>query len=752
MTEMRKLISMIIASIMLFSLSPATASIENHVENLLGGLLWDESDSILSSVTYGDQTLILTRKAFYHYRCGESQARYVTRANDVQQDYPDERISVDVLFSESEKCMGLNSRTGQVYQLTLNLNSIDFTPTIQLEWDSFKIGEPPYEYVPTPEYVFIYMKDLYIKFPNYSKQTDLYRFSLDNGKATAYSATFLQGICAYKDGTFLAAHFDIEHNETAYPEIVLFNPTTDTIEKTNYVFPEEVFYGQIPMAYDDKLNRLYVASATKLYVLEQGGAPTVVKNFIPFEDELSSVITPMLSISPWGSLLLSVRSNVYMYDMLSLQQNQMVTLTVAGRFPDRNAITKALLELGNVNLQEIELGSDLEIQTSLLTRSTQADILVLDTSTFDIRNIIEKGYTKSLAQSNQLTAFIQRMIPALQEMANYNHSPQAIPISVSINMPAMNLEAFRELDRTPPATLSQLLEFIEDYVMEIYPLHPEYKLFPFAFIKQHLKKYACTLYIESRILENRDLLIDAIELEQLLKSIDDIDLDALDIPADINPDDEMFYMTDNDSTSIALMQLNTQYYLSETYTKKYYKPTLLPLSETASLSVYATANFAMLSPDSKNAETAIRFLETYIKYMDKGTVAMLCPFAAEQVEDPKFESRMQELTEQVELNQQLAEKADVPERYLYQEMADYFQGDLDALQSRGRFSITEEDLTINLSIMKRTYFDTSNTIAIRTTLFTDSDLMNRLMDGTITTQQFANEVNHIVKMITLEMQ
>lgn len=728
---------------------PAIADIseENYAANLFGGLLVDHSDAILSSVIHEDKILVLTRKAFYVYQCGNDTAQYLSKANNVQQKYPDDRVAVDVLFAENEKIMGLNSMTGHVYQLDLGSDSIAFTPVIELEWDSFQMGEPPYEYVPVPEYAFVSMGQLYVKFPNDSKQTDLYQFDLATGKVTACNVAFLQGLCPYKEGTFLAARFDVEHSETGYPEIVAFNPMTNEIESTDYIFPEEILLGQIPMVYSHTLNRLYVASSTKLYALEQGNAPVVVERFVPFGDELSSVISPMLSLSPQGTLVLTVGSNVYLRDIAASQQKQMVTLTIAGRLPDQTAAAKALLELGNVNLQEIGSEDPLALQTSLLTGTSQADILVLDSSIFDILGMIKKGYAKPFTQSQTLSDFSHALLPELQGISIYNNELQTIPLSISMRMPAMNANAFQELGITPPDTFAQLLALIQTYVSEIYPSHNEYKLFPFAFIKQHLKKYACTLYLETKFLEGGCFTIDPIELGQLLESIDSINLDALEIPEDINPDDEMFYMTDTDSSSIALMQLDSKYCLSEKYSEAYYSAMPLSLKDEGNCAIYAVSDFAMLSASSTNEKLATLFLEAYIKYMDKGTAAMLCPFSAKPVEDASFEQQLQEQAEQIKINQQLAEKTDAPDKYLYQEMADHFQDNLNVLQSRGKWSITENDLRQNRAIMEQVHLDTSNTISIRTALFTDSNLINSLLEGSITVEQFAEEANRIAEMI-----
>lgn len=752
MKSLHRILCLFLAALLMTGLLPVRGALAwDNPGNLFGGQFLDGSDAILASIAYENEILVLTRKAFYRYQAGNPGAAYVSQASSVSQEYPDGRPAVDALFMHQDKIMGLNTRTGCVYTVVVRQDAVDLQPAMKLAWDQIRVGEPPEDYLPSAEFVMAYEGRLYIKLSSEGQPHDLFSFSLETGSLTAHSVTCLHGLTPYRDGLFLAAYFDPEASETGFPEIVLFDPVQDTMESTAYVFPEEGLYGQIPLYYDAEQDCLYAAAKSALYSWKQNEQPAAVDNFPTLDFELSSVTTPVLRALPWGGLLVTTSANVFLSDSGRNQPRETVTLSVAGSLPDKAAAAKALLELGCVTLVESEPPEDATLRAGLLTGSSQFDILVLDSSSIDVQSIVKKGYLQSLSSSASIAAFSGELLPGLKSLVIDHNEVYAVPAVVSVGLPAVNLDAFEELQTAPPHTLPELMELTQRYADAIYPEHPEMKLFSFAFIQRHLKEFACSLYINDKLAEGADFFLDAAELGAILNRIDGLNLEALDLPREIDPDEEAFYLVDADSSAVLMMELNAEYSLSETGTDSLFSP--LPLLLGADGETCAHGSAALLAAPASGARTekAVQFIETYLKYMDQGTKAMLCPSAAVPVLDPHFEEKVQEQAQLVLLNKRLAAQSEGDRRLLYLEMAEVFQHNLDVLQEKGGYCITRRQLELNRAVMEKTAFDNSLSLALRGALFADSSLLDRLLDGAVTLEQFATEANHKAAIICLEM-
>lgn len=348
------------------------------------------------------------------------------------------------------------------------------------------MGEPPEDYLPFAEFVMAYEGRLYIKLFSEGQPNDLFSFNLETGGLTAHAVTCLHGLTPYRDGLFLAAHFD---------------PVRDTMESTAYHSLEEGLYGQIPLYQDAEQDCLYAAAKSALYCWKQDEQPAAVDDFPTVDFEFSSVTTPVLLALPWGGLMVAISANVFMPDAGRNQRLDTVTLSVAGSLPDKADAAKALLELGGVTLVEVEPPEDAALRAGLLTGSSQIDILALDSSSIDVQSIVRKGYLQSLSSSASIAAFSEELLPGLKSLFIDHNEVYAVPAVISVGLPAVNLDAFEELQTAPPHTLPELMELTQRYADAIYPEHPEMKLFSFAFIQRHLKEFACSLYINDKLAE-----------------------------------------------------------------------------------------------------------------------------------------------------------------------------------------------------------------------------------------------------------
>lgn len=716
--------------------------------NLFGSLLMDTSDAVFSAIPWENQLLVLTRKAFYTCRRGESRARYLCPANDVNQSYPDGRPAVNALFANEGRLMGLNSITGQLYRVIPNEAGVELIFERQLPWEQTRAGEPPYDYPSEAEFVLVHHGRLYMKFLSYGQPADLYSFDLATGEWRAHNVTCLHAMTPYQDGLFLAVHYDQDTSQTGFAEIVLFDPAQDTMEATDYSFPQANAYEQTPLYYDEEADLLYTAHASVIYVLQPGQAPIPADYFV--SDSMGVTVTPMLQPLPWGGIMLITASNIFPRSLWSGQARELVTLRVSGFLPDSATVTKALLEMGNVVLEDAPYMEDSQLQAGLLTGSLQADILVLDSSQVDIKNLVQKRYVKSLSASEEIAAFAENLLPELKNLVMHQNEVWALPVSVSVSLPAVNLTAFEELEEAPPAGLPELIALTQRYATDIYPERPEMILFPFAYVKEHLKRFACQVYLDTRMAQGDDPVLSGTDLAALVNAIDALDLGDLNLPEHVNPDEESYYMLGMNESAVLLMELEREYRLSQ-LASEHLTPTLLRLKAGVPVSVHGAASLITVPASSAQGEKALAFIQAYLKHMDPADAAMLCPSAAVPVEDPQYEQNLQEAAELVTLHRQMAEQAEGADRRFYNEMADEFQEQLDRLTARGRYRVTQDHLTLNAALMDQVFFDTAATLTMREVVFS-SGLVDQLLDGVLTAEQFVGEINQKEKMVILEMQ
>ncbi|MEG0048423.1 MAG: hypothetical protein RR865_04620 [Clostridia bacterium] len=740
----------LLAMLLCFAFVPAETKAATISMSLFDTQLFDGSEEILSAVEYDDGLLVLTSKAFYVYNKQTQELLYIQDAHNVHNAYADDRYAVDILYFAQDGIRGLNSQTGQTFAVKVANERILLQPSVQLEWDAFQEGEAPWIYCEVPEYVFASNGLLYIKHKNDDAKNDLFQFDLSTGKKTKFTTTFLQGMTPYADGKFIAIHIDSEKNEERYPEVVIFDPVTDTIAATDYVFPETNLSGHLPIYYDLANDRLYAATPSELYLLSRNEEPMLVQCFVS-PIGFDPITAQALQGFDDGKMMMMTGANVSIMDVQSMEEYDAITLKIAGYLPDQLAAAKALWETPGVVLEDTWYDDPNTLLTQLLTGSTQNDILVLDSSSIDIRAILQKGYAANLSKSQELSSFCDNLFPALREMSHHDHQAHAIPIAISVSLPTANVKALEHIGQSIPRTMPELVELVQLYADELYDKYPDYALFVFADYKRHLKEYACKIYIESKMISGDLVVLDPAELSPMLQSIDNLDLEELNLPKKIDPDDEPYYFADETRASEILIMLESEYSLKDFAANNFATmPFSLPLNVHEKNAVRANAVMIVIPAKSTNAEQAVRFLEAYIKYMDKGMVAMLCPTTAVPMVNPQYDSTLQEYTEYIDQYKKLAEKATDADARSYSYEANHWEEEKARFESNGKFVFNEEHLKINKSIMEQVYFDTSENLDIRNDLVT-SNLITRLLDGIITVEQFAQELNRKAKAIFCEM-
>ena len=714
--------------------------------NLFGGLLMDGSDTILSSVAYEGGILALTRKAFYLLREGDSEARYVCMASDVQQEYPDDRPRVDLLFTDEGKLMGLNSMTGRLYQLKVNDSSIDLIADRQLQWSQFLQGEPPYEYVPAPRYIRSDYGQLYVKFQNFDDdeiESDLFRFNLATGEMFTSKVAYLEGLCPYRDGLYLAAHYDVKTSKTGYPEIVIYDPAADTVSSTEYLFPDEGFSAQIPLFYDAVRDDVYVSTPSTLYRLEANEAPVPVAAFA--SGYASACMTPGIAPLPNDELMITFDTNIYLREIASLGKLRQTTLKVAGYFPDQEAKSQALLDVGDVTLEETRRVDLAKLRTDLLTGTVEEDILLLESSEIDIQSLIRKGYFQSLSQSESLGEFTNQLLPGLQKLSCANDTIWMGPVSVTLSPPMFNREAFEALGKIPPKTLREMIDFTQMYVDGTYPNTGEYVLFPFADVKRQLKRFACELYIDQQIaLGVKTLVIE--KLKPVINAIESLDLSGT-VALQSEGSEGLGLAASPES----LMELNARYNLLDAAQNRFhFAPFAVRLDADSPALFHATARFIAIPAQSKNAAKALQFVQAYSKHLDAGTRAMLCPFAAEPVKDERYAKQMEEYSEKAARYRQLEKQAEGNIVMQHREMAEYFENKCEEIKAMGIELLRDEDLLVNREVMQLAVFDTGAAVTVRNSVFAETAILDQFLDGAITLEQWIGEVNARMKMAYLE--
>lgn len=749
----RRALCLLLALLLMLSGLPAGAKAAAP-GRLFGGALIDTDEKLLAAAELHETLYLLSSEAFYELRPGEQELKRVCGMKPAREDKGYQEGEYDVIFSHQDQLYGLNLKLGLLYELAVGRDSVQATLKHKLDVKGLMIGEGRYAFI-FPRCIYAHEGRLFIiAQAKRTNDNNCFSYDLKTGKLKKHKSTQMRMLTAYKDGLLLASYHDpkIKMNDdwSNYYVLGLFDPVKDTIRPVDWA-AENVFNGVMGnfFYYDAPRERVLALVGTELFRLDsprerQGLMRVPADEFFYFP---LGAETPGLLPLSGDRLLISFQKESFIRPLDPASQAQEVELVLSHALPDGKAFQKALMQMDGVSVRVLD-GSQQwtqqELSTKLLTDTLEADILVLDSSRYDVQSLMRKGYLNPLQGSAALLAHAEGLMPALQPLMKDGAGQLlALPLRVSVSLLSMQMGNAAEAGLMAPEDLPGLLDMVEAWADSDDGRHDGFLLTAFAPIKPALKRIAHAAWMDEMLSGGGELRYDMEGFGALMQRIDRLQLQGIDFPTQEDLDDQA-------GTRKPILFETAGYHLRQLSAQQAEQPLLLPVRKGGSLAVSGSATLAAVYARSKKQEAAMRLLEAYLQHADPLDRAMMSPGQTQAMPNPAYEQEMAKQQEWMDsLRVQIAEAKGAEKRQLEQDLR--HAEDVKAQRmEQARWLATAEALAHNHRLMARVFFPDSLGMAQRQAMLSQEGLLTGYLSGGMSLEQFISRANDALRMLRLE--
>lgn len=719
------------------------------VRQVFGRELMDENDFVTSFIQWEGQTLIRTRNALYGWTPG-AQPQLLAKQPAVQ-----------LLFLHEGQPMGLDTQTGMLYRIKQSGDAPAFEGAMQLDRSLFSQGDPENPFVQPPRFALAHEGQLYVIQSNWGDlKEDLYSYDLATGQRTAYRQTMLQSLAPYKDGLLLGLHYnqserDEQTGQAKPPQVMAFNPRQDTAEPLPFTLPQgldRIWPGDLMLYYDAVQDAVYTVTQTQVLRLREN-APPIQTDRLPLVELWGGgglSVGPRMQPFSDGQLLIAAGNNLYLRGTDETQLPPAVTLTLGEVPTDQKAMSLALAEMDNV---QIELRGYLEpdqLGAMLMSGEAPVDILELNTNTFDVQRMMQKGYLLDLSDVPELTAFADDALAAFGPSIHHEGRLYAIPDFLDTWFDAAVPARFTAVGRDIPRTFPELLELVRWWGEDGYKQHEDYMLFAEPDAKSHLKDMAYESYKESMQGQGLALQFDDAAFGAMMREIDALDVTAWDLPLNTETPDAGY--ADGIRRPLIERMIGYQFETLMYGGLGEGNGQALLLSPDGQIPAWRSGNGRMLTAlaRTKHPETVKEFLRLYVHYMAPENRAALSRTWTDPIPNPFYEEQMRNTQDSLAHYQQEIDKAEGAQKREMEVNMARMQTRYEEDMESTRYIFGPETLKLHQNLMRHVYLDNSLSLTQNTALSRDGYLWGMYKEGAITLAQFMQQANDKIRLMVME--
>ena len=334
-------------------------------------------------------------------------------------------------------------------------------------------------------------------------------------------------------------------------------------------------------------------------------------------------------------------------------------------------------------------GNDTEaLQESIISRSGDVDLYILNASGSLFQAIREKGFFADLTQSEALKEAAAGMYPQFAEGIMKDGKLMAFPFDLTVTTPSYNPVLFEKLGMTPPATVEELLDLHIAYLKSDAGSREDVLLRDVTWnIKRDLLQAILTAYTAYYDATGEQLSFDTQAFRGLLSKLEgNLELlKALNLP----PETTSFT---TEGVPDMLLGQDIQL-LDHNFMGREYAPLILSLDKEKEPVLMADLTVFVVNPMSPDIGLALDYIECYYAHMGKRLEIMLYPSRNEPVELDYYAGEKQALQEQAAELGGLILAAAPEEKKALQAQKEETLTALDELE-KNRYEISAEDIAM----------------------------------------------------------
>lgn len=725
-----------------------------------GRRLVDSNGRVNSLAVVDGVAYALTDTALYTIHPGDSEAKLAGNLPRVYNASKTDRPSADVLLAQDGKLLGLNRQNGVLYELKVDGQGIAFTEYLKLNWEPFLVSEGEHSYTNAPMFTMLHEGRLYLKLENYSndKEKDLISYDLKTGGHRLHEVRHLNTFIPYKDGKLLCMQFDQNQQDPQtgeqHPaEAVLFDPATDKVEPAGLKLKDtkEVRYDGLMLHYDAQKDRLYAADNFGIYLITGDKEPEMVAR-LPMAGAWLGHYSSM-PFQPWGKdeLLLGFGYHLFRRGTDPSQMKPVTSLKVNLGMLRSDALS--LTQIQNEDIELVPYAEDWleneKVAQLFLTKEMDLDVMVLETGTADVQRLIQKGYLAPLDGDPALKAIGEGLFPTFQPVTQDQGRLYALPLRIDGSYISYKPERFKDIGREAPRSMDELIDLVDWWAKEGAKANPDYALFDQAGAKWMLSSMTYEQYLDSQFGQSKALKFDMEGFGKLMQRIEAIDYGAFDVdPAT---------MSDEDMGMMAGKPLITPYigYSIESANAAPDGMQRFPLPMRTGDQEYHHGRSSVMSIPATSAkqELALRFIRSYMDNMASLEKAAVSAAWEEPIPNPNFEQELKDEQAHLASYEKLFAQAEegAAKRQYAKDIENVKKG-IERVEQTRKFLLDKKGIEAHRAYMAGTYVDNSLTLTQRSALSKDGYLFHMYTQGTLSIEQFMQQANDKIRLMTLEMQ
>lgn len=760
---MRKNISMLLLVCLLLSQVAGTVAMAEQTQNL---------DPVLNDI-YINGLLLHQGKLLLHGTRGPKQVDLVT---GVISDY--EGISDDIwlqqavglrdamLMSDGNTLYALSMQDVALYPLSIENGKISQGQGLKLDLSSqaqeFDMGDETHMYYNRPEQAIISGGRLYLLFKNYDYQgqqkNGLLSFDIITGAAAIHDIPHLQSFTPYKDGKFLAVIMNMEEawdsvnqvqRNTSLAVVDMASNSVTTLGSSGLPFGN-----MQPLAYDPGSDSIYLVGKAEIHRWE-GDGKTRVCAYLS-SSQLWGIATGQVILLPDGRLSVA-GSEVLNIRGLDPDKLPAGRLTIYGGWESQTH-RKAILSLPGVPVRFLEekwFPTAQELGQAMISGEDNIDILRIFSANIDFPTILRKGYALNLSDSTKLADFVASCYPMMQEVVKQEGNIYAIPIEGTITRYSYDVFNFKKIGLEPPRTFKEFCQILGDWEEKYAADYPAIRPIGSDDLFGELVTLAFNLYANEAARRGEAFDFRSPLLRSLLEEAEAVK------PRLSPPDPNREMMNggmvviggeEGSNTLFEAWGSNDLRNMGRPTQATNWRPVELLAEEGGQLSLPMNLQLMFVNPNSKNKESAIRYLEAYAGALSGAERIMLIPSENAPVENPNYQTLLKEIDEVIKDLKKQVEQAEGAEKTQLQGYLAEYEKNKDQYEQELRYEVTPEGIVEYREMMNHVYIRQTS---VDTAALDNPDIhkvLLRYRQGELSLDQMLTEAENKLRLMILESQ
>lgn len=655
------------------------------------------------------------------------------------------------LLGAGDALYGLNNLNGKLFPLTIADGKITYGTPIQLDWEGMEIKDGDYSYMKDIVKAVIADGKVYMLIRDYT-QNEYYpsfaSFDLQSGAKQAFQTPFIQDFTPYRDGKLLVKIYDMEHaydqakQEMKKPSLGIFDPAAGTAAETG-LFADQDVSGLI---YQSQSDTLYYMAPNKIVAMKALSEPAQVA-YLPMDygEESAAVLLDggLYAISSWAGTFVRNTDPAYL---------PAGSLSVYGGYTDQAGMAFAAKypDMPLTYNQNVYFESSQAMAQAMVSGDSAFDVYRFNLSYQDFANLLDKGYCADLSASPVITEQISKMYPFLQGAVTKDGKFYALPLELNSYGLSYSPVYWKEagLEDRMPKSFLELIDFMNWWAQEGKEAHPDYMLLEgTSDYRSTVLDMAFNMYMQYCQAQGQDLTFDTSLFRKLMAAVESLDTENLDVPLKEGESDEELY------SGKSLLMNYYDWLDLQSGSWEYSKPLPLPLEEGMPVQIPAYITVMFVNPNSKNLDTALRYLETNLESMERFRHIMLFPDDNEPVPRADFDTWIAQLEKELDNAKKQLESAK-PEQKKDMEAAVKSYEDLLANKDKYYWQVSKESIAAYRDLAALCYAAAPNLLDYRPKEGESEirALIARYQQKQVSLDQFIAEADKKIRMILLERQ